>query len=191
MPTKYKVILLFGPPGCGKGTQGKVLGQLPGYLHCSSGDLFRGLDKESALGKVFQVFSSRGELVPDDFTVKLWQEHMQKLVDARKFDPEKNFVILDGIPRNVHQAKMLDDKIEVVKLFNLVCPNREFLVQRLHKRALLEGRKDDADEATIRRRLEVYEKETLPMLEYYAKARINIDGTPTPLEVLKLVLPHL
>ncbi|MDD2706923.1 MAG: nucleoside monophosphate kinase [Verrucomicrobiae bacterium] len=190
MATKYKTILLFGPPGCGKGTQGKVLGQLPNFLHCSSGDLFRGLDKQSELGKVFAEYSSKGLLVPDDFTVRLWQDHMERLVQAKKFDPQAGRLILDGIPRNVAQAKMMEDKIEPVQLFNLVTPDPQLLIQRLKRRALIEGRKDDANEDTIRRRLEVYEKETRPMLDFYQKVRVDIDGTTTPIQVLKDVLKY-
>jgi adenylate kinase len=115
---------------------------------------------------------------------------MQKLVDAKKFDMEKGIIILDGIPRNVNQAKMLADKIEVIKLFNLLCPE-EILVKRLKRRATIEGRKDDASEDTIRKRLQVYEKETRPMLDFYRSVALDIPGADTPLDVLKRVVQYL
>src|SRR5262245_55093023 len=72
MTDRYQTILLFGAPGSGKGTQGKILGQIPGFYHLSCGEVFRTLDTGSDLGKVFMEYSSRGELVPDDVTVKMW-----------------------------------------------------------------------------------------------------------------------
>src|ERR1043166_1205257 len=116
---KYKTILIFGAPGCGKGTQGKILGQVPGFVHCACGDVFRSLDLQSALGKTFLQYSSKGELVPDEFTVQLWQKFIEGLVHSRRFTPERDTLVLDGIPRNVQQAKLMDSKIEVQKLFHL------------------------------------------------------------------------
>jgi adenylate kinase len=182
---KINTILLFGAPGCGKGTQGKMLGTLPGYIHISSGDMFRALDRNSELGKIFTEYSTKGLLVPDDFTIHLWRDHMAKLVASGKVRPESDIVILDGIPRNVAQAKMLDSHINVTKLICLrAVHNREEMVRRLKARALKDNRPDDADEATIRRRLEVYDKESRPVLDYYPKqVRVDVDALQTPIEV--------
>ena len=73
MSDLFRTILLFGAPGSGKGTQGKILGQIPGFFHLSCGDVFRALQPESDLGRMFLEYSSRGQLVPNDLTVKLWQ----------------------------------------------------------------------------------------------------------------------
>lgn len=182
---KINTILLFGAPGCGKGTQGKMLGTLPGYIHISSGDMFRALDRNSELGKIFTEYSTKGLLVPDDFTIRLWRDHMTKLVGSHKVNPDSDIVILDGIPRNVAQAKMLDPHINVTKLICLrAVHNREEMVRRLKARALKDNRLDDADEATVRRRLEVYDKESRPVLDYYPKeVRVDIDALQTPIEV--------
>ena len=104
MASKYRAILLFGAPGSGKGTQGKVIGAIPGFLHSSTGDIFRALDKTSEMGKVFLQYSTKGELVPDEFTINLWKQHMAKLVETKKFDPASSFVVMDGVPRNAKQA---------------------------------------------------------------------------------------
>jgi adenylate kinase len=187
---KINTILLFGAPGCGKGTQGKMLGTLPGYVHISSGDMFRALDRNSELGKIFTEYSTKGLLVPDDFTIRLWRDHMTKLVASGKVRLDSDIVILDGIPRNVAQAKMLDPHIVVTKLICLrAVHNREEMVRRLKARALKDNRLDDADEATVRRRLDVYDKESRPVLDYYPKdVRVDVDALQTPTEVAHDIL---
>lgn len=185
MAEKFKAVLLFGAPGSGKGTQGKVVGTLPGFVHVASGDLFRALDKTSELGKLFVEYSSKGLLVPDDFTVRLWEDHMKRMVTAGKFNPEVDTLVLDGIPRNVAQAKMLDPHLAVQKAVVLrVDKDMESIVRRMKLRAEKEGRHDDANEATIRRRFEVYENETKPVLEHYpAKLRVDVNALQKPVEV--------
>jgi adenylate kinase len=187
MPERIKTILLFGAPGCGKGTQGKMLGTLPGFFHLACGDVFRALDLSSDIGKVFLKHSSKGELVPDDVTVQLWRDHLNKLIQAGTFKPSRTTLVLDGIPRNVAQAKILDGDIEVVQLFILgVGRKREVLVQRLKSRALKDNRLDDANEETIRRRLDVYEKESAPVINFYPRAlRARVNALQTPLEVAR------
>ncbi len=175
---KYQAVLLFGAPGSGKGTQGQMVGQIPGFLHTSTGDLFRALDKNSELGKLFAEYSSKGLLVPDDFTIKLWKQHMDNLVKAGKFDLATGLVIMDGVPRNVNQAKLLMDAVEVKKIVYLETAHIDKFVARLKNRALKSGRADDADEKVIRNRMTVYAKETAPVLDCYDKklvARIEAD----------------
>jgi adenylate kinase len=193
MAKKIKTVLLLGAPGCGKGTQGKTLGTMLGFAHVASGDLFRALDKNSELGKIFVEYSSKGLLVPDDFTVRLWNDHMNRMVAAGKFNPQTDTLVLDGIPRNVAQAKMLDPYIEVAKLVVLsVDRDREEVVRRLKLRATKEGRLDDAKEEVVRRRLEVYDKETAPVLSYYpAKLRVTVDALQAPLEVAHDIISGL
>ena len=190
MEKKIRTILLFGAPGSGKGTQGKMLGTLPGFVHVSSGDMFRALDRASELGKIFMEYSTKGLLVPDDFTIRLWRDHMGKLMSSGKIHLESDVVILDGIPRNVNQAKILDEHIEVIKLIVLrAVHHRAEMVRRLKSRALKENRLDDADEKTIEHRLEVYENESRPVLGHYPKeVRVDIDALQTPIEVAHDIL---
>lgn len=185
MANKMKTILLFGPPGSGKGTQGKMLGTLPGYVHVACGEVFRSIDLNSEVGKVFLKYSSKGELVPDDFTVRLWKEHIDKMIQFGTLKPASDTLILDGIPRNVHQAEMLDEYVDVIRLVVLrAVRNREEVLRRLKSRALKENRLDDADEQTIRHRLEVYDKESKPVLAYYpADMRVDVDSLQSPIEV--------
>lgn len=185
MTNKYRTILLFGAPGSGKGTQGKLLGRLPGYVHVACGDVFRSIDLHSEVGKVFLQYSSQGELVPDDFTIRLWSDHIDKLVQSGAYKPESDTLVLDGIPRNVHQAEMLSAYIDVVKLLVLrVIHNREEVVRRLKSRALKENRLDDANDRTIQHRFEVYDSESRPVLAYYPRdVRVDLDALQSPIEV--------
>lgn len=183
--TRYRTILFFGAPGSGKGTQGKILGKTPGFYHCACGDVFRSLDPTSELGAEFLEYSSKGKLVPDEITVRLWHESIRKTVESGKFRPDRDYLILDGIPRNVAQAALMEDLIEVRRVFHLSCPDRDKLVARLKKRALRDNRLDDANEEVIRHRLATYDSESKPMLEHYSSVkRHDIDATMTPLEVL-------
>ncbi len=186
---KFKTILLFGAPGSGKGTQGQILGSIPGLVHVACGEIFRDLRVGSPLGRVFLDYSSRGALVPDDFTVELWEEHIQGLIQIGRYDPDSDILILDGIPRNVAQARLMDEYIDVKRLYYLDCENKEQMYLRLKRRAIHENRLDDASDATIQNRLYVYEAETAPVLGHYPPEKIcRIDTGRTPIEVLADIL---
>lgn len=182
---RYRTILLFGGPGSGKGTQGKILGQVPGFFHLSCGEVFRGLNPASELGRTFLEYSSQGKLVPDSYTVQLWCEYIDRLVHTHHFHPEGTILLLDGIPRNRHQAEMMDQYIEVLMVLYLEAADEEQMIARLRRRALHENRLDDANEEVIRRRFREYEAESIPVLKYYPPERIyRVDALPAPLEVL-------
>ena len=186
---KYRTFLLFGAPGSGKGTQGKTLGTIPRFYHCPCGDVFRSIDTRTKVGKAFLEYSSKGQLVPDDITVELWQEAIHAAVDGHKFKPDIDILVLDGIPRNVGQAEIMEQMIDVEKVFHLSCPNRETLFARLKKRALKDNRLDDANEEVIQRRLETYERESKPVLAHYSKDKITVvDATQPPAKVLLDIL---
>lgn len=186
---KYKTILLFGAPGAGKGTQGKILGTVPNFFHCACGDAFRSLRIDNELGRIFIEYSSRGELVPDDATIRLWKQSIAGSQQLGHFVPEKDTLLLDGIPRNVSQAEMLRDSLDVRAVFYLTCTDFNRLVERLQRRALRENRLDDANLAVIRARLETYDRETKPVLDYYGKDLVHtIDSTQTPVNVLRDIL---
>lgn len=178
-------IIILGAPGSGKGTQGKILGAIPRFFHCACGDVFRSLDTRTPLGQKFMEYSSRGELVPDELTIELWKAQIKHLADGHVYKPDIDFLVLDGIPRNVEQARLLDSHVDVLHVFHLSCPNREELARRMRKRALKENRMDDANEEVIQQRFETYEKETKPILEYYSSSLVtDIDATALPIQVL-------
>ncbi len=189
MPDRYRSILLFGAPGVGKGTQGSLLGRIPGFVHMASGDIFRSLDPDSALGRKFHEYSSKGLLVPDGVTIDVWCEHVRRRIAGGTYRPAVELLVLDGIPRSVAQCKAMDEHVEVLRVIHLKTPDVEAMVKRLKKRAQKDFRRDDADESVIRRRFEVYEKETAPVLRHYdATLRSDIDADALPAEVLLNVL---
>ncbi len=189
---RYPCVLLFGAPGSGKGTQGKILGRVPGFFHFACGDVFRSLDLQSELGRIFYDYSSRGELVPDEFSVQLWQQWLETTVLTHQYDPRSQILVLDGIPRNVVQARLIEDRVDVRRIVYLVCRDRQKLYHRMKKRALRENRFDDASDRIIEQRLEVYETETRPVLELYSRdLQVEVDATQTPIRVLQDVLAVL
>lgn len=162
MSSMYLVIM--GAPGAGKGTQAKKLQNKLGLPQVSTGDLFRyNLKHETELGRLAQTYINKGELVPDDVTIAMVRERLAQ-------DDCKKGAILDGFPRNTTQADALeellvdfDGKIGVVPYIYV---DRDQLVERLLKRAEIEGRADDNEE-TIRARMAVFERQTQPLLDYY------------------------
>lgn len=189
MSDRYRSVLLFGAPGVGKGTQGELLGAIPGFVHMASGEIFRALDKESTLGRQSLKYYAQGLLVPDDLTIALWQEYMQRRINEQAFRPGTDLLVLDGIPRSVNQAKILNEHIDVLRIVHLTAPNIDEMVERMKRRAVTQGRQDDADESVIRRRFEVYDRETSPMLGHYdAQLICDVKAVGSPAEVLMHVL---
>jgi adenylate kinase len=185
---RYVTYLFMGAPGSGKGTQGKALGTVPRFFHCACGEVFRSLDLRTPLGQKFVEYSSKGLLVPDDLTVELWRTKIEAQVLEAEFKPDIDALVLDGIPRNVNQAKLMENLIEVRGVFHLSCPNRNELVRRLRKRAIKDNRLDDASEEVIRKRLATYEAETKPVLDFYSGLVTEIDALQPPVKVLQDIL---
>ena len=188
---RYRSILLFGAPGSGKGTQGKIIGNIPGFHHSATGDIFRSLDLQSEMGRKFWEYAGRGELVPDEFTIRLWKQFIKGQEMVNQFHPESEFLVLDGLPRNVGQAKLLEDTLEVVLIIYLRADLTK-MVERLRRRALKENRIDDASDVVIQRRLEVYERETRPVLEFYPQEKVyRVDATMSQIRVLSEIVKVL
>ena len=195
------IVVFLGPPGAGKGTQAQRLVEEKGFIHISTGDLLReAVRNKTPLGLKAKEYMDRGELVPDELIIEMIKEKL----------PEGGNVILDGFPRTIAQAKALDEmleqmgkKVDAVVLFEV--PD-EVVVERLSGRRIdpktgkvyhikynppPEGveviQRDDDREEVIRKRLEVYRKQTAPLVEYYEKKGnlIRIDATKSPEEVYK------
>jgi adenylate kinase len=194
MSDRYQTVLLFGAPGSGKGTQGKILAQVPGFFHMSTGEMFRNIDITSDVGRIFHSYMSRGELVPDDVVIKLWSQTIHAYTILRLYKPEQDLLVLDGLPRNIAQAKLMHKHINVLKIVHLKCENKDDMIQRLAKRAMRENRPDDAKTDVIRRRWDVYERDTFPVLDFYPKSSI-VDvpciGSPSLIlaKILEAVAP--
>lgn len=158
-------IILFGPPGAGKGTQAERIRDNYNFLHISTGDVFRyNIKNETELGKRAKSFIDRGELVPDDVTIKMLAGEMQQADD-------KNGIIFDGFPRTKAQAKALDDLLneqnEKIDALISLDVDDNILIERLKERGKTSGRKDDADENVIKNRIQVYYTETEVVKAHY------------------------
>jgi adenylate kinase len=191
---RYKSILLFGAPGSGKGTQGKILGSIPGFYHNATGDIFRSLDLQSEMGRIFWEYARQGKLVPDEVTMRLWKQYIKGMEMINQFHPESEILVLDGLPRDLEQAKLVDDTIDVQKIIYLQCKDLNKMVERLRRRALKENRIDDANDEVIQRRLKEYEEKTRPVLNFYPAEKIKrIDATMSQIrvlgEILKVLVP--
>lgn len=185
----YHAVMLVGPPGVGKGTQGKMLSQIPGIFHVSSGDMFRELDINSKCGQIFQEYAGIGKLVPDHITIKIWQDYMAAKVREQVYSPESDLLILDGIPRNITQASLMASHVNIFKVIYLVCEDREVMFKRIRGRALKENRIDDAEEMVVRYRWDVYKRETEPLIDHYPQDLIRIiDANTIAADVLHQIL---
>lgn len=158
-------IVLFGPPGAGKGTQSENIIKQYGLVHLSTGDLFRRhLGEGTDLGKMAQKYMDEGKLVPDTVVIDMVKDKIATTVDPAGF-------IFDGFPRTVNQAQALDDLLNefetsVSGMIALDVPDEE-LKKRLLERGKTSGRTDDQNEEKINTRIRVYKEETIPVAKYY------------------------
>lgn len=187
---KNKIVLL-GPPGCGKGTQSKLLVKNKNFFQLSTGDLLRQEtnDKESVIGQEVKKIMEEGKLVPDEFVINI--------IVKKVFELKDNNIIFDGFPRNLNQANFLDKSLEEVSL-NLDCAilfdiNFDVLEDRIKKRVEESGSIDlrpDDNLETLRNRIKIYKESTLPIVEYYKNKNIlfKIDGMLSIDDVYKNIL---
>ena len=161
-----KNIVLFGPPGSGKGTQAEVLKDIYNLVHISTGDVFRyNIKNETTLGKLAKSYMDDGNLVPDEVTINMLKAEVERHADAHGF-------IFDGFPRTESQAKALDsflkEKDEIIKGMIALEVPEDLLVERLLNRGLTSGRTDDQDVSKIRNRFKEYQTKTAVLQDYYA-----------------------
>jgi adenylate kinase len=161
-------LILFGPPGSGKGTQSVRVADKYNFIHISTGDILRReIRNRSTLGLKVQSFTEKGELVPDELLIDLLRSAFRQAGNPPGF-------VFAGFPRTIRQAeyldKLLEENGEKVTLALFLDINEEEVVIRLLKRAQLEGRKDDTEDV-IRNRMKVYHSQTHPLMEYYSKQK--------------------
>src|SRR5690606_34758501 len=146
--------------------------------------MLRNLPAGSAEAERIRPFMERAQLVPDEVVVEIWQGQMRRRVESGDYDPQRQILLLDGIPRTPPQAGMLDQIIEIKRVIYLACEDESELVQRLLQRGQAHGRSDDADESVIRRRIALHRREVLPVLEHYPHRISHIDACQDALRVL-------
>ena len=183
-------LVLFGPPGAGKGTQAEFLIESFGLIHLSTGDLLRSeIGGGTKLGLAAKAFMDKGELVPDEVVIGMIKSKLDANQDAKGF-------IFDGFPRTVDQAKALDNLLNengtpVSGMLSLEVEKQE-LVNRLLNRGKISGRADDQNQSIIENRINVYNEKTLPLVEYYKSQgkHFGINGMGT-IEDIKLRLKEV
>lgn len=184
-------LILFGPPGSGKGTQAAKLVAKYNLLHISTGDLFRyEMGNNTPLGLEAKSYIEKGELVPDSVTIGM----LRNKVEA---NPEVEGYIFDGFPRTVPQAEVLDQLLSsmgtsVSKLILLEVDDDE-IVQRLLERGKTSGRSDDQNQATIRNRISVFKNETSPVFDFYAEQEkaVKVAGVGSIEEIFERLCAEL
>ena len=169
-------LILFGPPGSGKGTQSEKLVEKYGLIHLSTGNLLREeIKNRTPLGLEAKNFIDKGQLVPDEVVIGMIDSCLEHHKEAVGF-------LFDGFPRTIAQAEALDKLLQLKKseisLVLILEVNEEELIHRLVLRGKTSGRSDDADETVQRKRQDIYQKETLPVASYYQKFKkvVHIDG---------------
>lgn len=182
---KMTNLVLFGPPGAGKGTQAAILKEKYDLKHISTGDVFRyNIKNQTELGLSAKSFIDKGQLVPDEVTINMLSAEVDKNEGAKGF-------IFDGFPRTEAQARALDKLLEEknTKVSAMIALEVEdqVLVERLLERGKTSGRRDDADEAVIRKRIQVYYEETAILKGYYQRQDkyFGVDGVGTIDEINK------
>ena len=158
-------IVLFGKPGAGKGTQAEFLKGKYNLTHLSTGDIFRyNIKNETELGRLAKTYMDKGDLVPDEVTIKMLQSEVDQ-------NPQSSGFLFDGFPRTLAQAEALDSflvsKNQSITATIALEANDEILVQRLLERGKTSGRPDDQDEEKIRNRYQEYNEKTAPLIQYY------------------------
>ncbi len=184
----YRGVILLGPPGAGKGTQARALGALPGFLHLEMGRVLREQRgaRPAGRGEIGRIMD-RGDLLPDDLVLAALFAQLEALTGEDRLAPGQDILLLDGIPRTVAQAPAVEKRVSVLAACYLAIEDEEALIVRLRNRALRQGCPDDATERVIRRRIEIYHRETGPVLAHYqlrGTVRIAVDAGGRPIEVL-------
>jgi adenylate kinase len=187
-------IVLFGKPGAGKGTQAEFLKEKYNLVHLSTGDIFRyNIKNDTELGQLAKTFMDKGNLVPDEVTIKMLQSEVEKNSGVAGF-------LFDGFPRTISQAEALDafliTKNEIITATIALEADDEILVQRILERGKTSGRTDDQDVEKIRQRYQEYNEKTAPLMDYYQKQNkfYPVDGIGSIMEIterLSIVIDNL
>jgi adenylate kinase len=167
MADKYRAIILMGPPGAGKGTVSSFL---------------------SLAGAAVHECLKAGRLIADEWVMELWLKHVQKMIAEGRYRPLEQDLLLDGVPRTLHQAQLLDQYVEVKQLILLEAADPAALWERIAHRKVKQGRADDQEAAFLERHA-IYQRETQAVLTHYPASKVcKINALQRPLEVMRDIL---
>lgn len=168
------------------------MGSVPGFFHLSVGDVFRSIDIGSDDGQEVYRYSSQGQLVPDELTVKIWKKALDAYIALSRYKPREDVLVLDGIPRNVAQTSLVDQHVDVLQVISLECSDEDEMMHRIRRRAIRENRADDANEKVIRDRFRIFREQSAAVLNCYpAEIISSVNASGSPAEVLCRILEAL
>jgi adenylate kinase len=151
--------------------------------------VFRSIDIGSPQGREVCKYTSEGKLVPDDLTVKIWKNALDAYVALSWYKPREDLLVLDGIPRNIAQTRLISDHIEIQQVIHLCCQDEDEMVLRMQRRAIRENRADDANEEVIRLRFNIFREQSKPVLDCYPPEIISeVEASGSPAEVITNIL---
>lgn len=191
MDEKWNVILMFGAPGTGKGTQSAALGRLPGFHHIEMGEILRAMGAHTEQGREAQSYMGRGELLPDELVVSIWRQSIAQQEQDGILLRGRDVLVLDGIPRTAGQARMLVEDIEPIAMLDLTAVDEKQLRDRIEERAAEQQRLDDLYRKAIDTRFELYDRERPALMEFYPSLWVPINAQQHPLAVLLDVVQSL
>ncbi|WP_246485701.1 nucleoside monophosphate kinase [Chlamydiifrater phoenicopteri] len=188
----FSTILLFGPPGVGKDLLGNFLSQSGSQCYVSMGDVFRCYSPESPIRRMFHRYAVSGALIPDEIVINVWQYYVQGLIATGKYLPERQDLLLSGVPRTLGQCQLLESFTRVRHVIVLEAFDESELLARTQKLAHTRGLIGEVGLDVLKRRLESYYKDIEELIAFYPKHKVSrIQAEQKPFEVLRDVLSRL